>query len=353
MIKNFSLFVSVLLVLVSCSKDNDNTPKDSGVIVGEGLLVINEGNYYSQIDGSLSYLDFALDTVANGVFKQKNKRSLGGTPNSGVICNGKLYIATTDDNRVEVLDARTLVASTPISIKSPRGLTAANGFVYVSSYTGKVSRIDSKTDKITAESDSIGACLEGIVAANGFVYVCNSYNPDYTYNTNIVKLNQDLAKVKDIQTVCNPNIIETDGTNLYVVSYGNYADISDKVQKIDVNDKMTELCNGVMVAYYDKKLYVVGQTYDTNWKAVNTYFVYDLQTNTTTTFNDGKDIDYPGNIIVNPKNGNVFITSYYLSEYGYGDYNSPGYLVKFDSKGKKLKKYDIGVGPKHFVLASN
>lgn len=356
MVSSFKLHVTgliLLLALVSCSKDDDNNPEQPEVKVTTGLYIINEGNYYSQIDGSLSYLDFTTSSIGNGLFKAKNGRSLGGTPNSGVLCNGKLYISTTDDNRVEVLDAKTLIAGTPISITSPRAMTACDGYVFVTSYTGKVSKIDTSTDQIIATSETIGSCLEGIASANGYIYVCNAYNSDYTYNSNIVKLTTNLKKVKDIQVVCNPNTIETDGSNLYVVSYGNYTDVKETIQKIDTQDNVTTLCNGVMASYNDNKLYVVAQTYDENWKSVNTYFVYDLQTGKTSTFNDGKEIEYPCSIVVNPSNGNVFISAYHLSEYGYGDYSNPGYIVEFDATGKMIEKYNIGSGPTHFALIMN
>ena len=82
--------------------------------------------------------------------------------------------------------------------------------MYISTYSGRVIAYNPET-KVAEMSEVIGACLEDIVYLNGYIYVCNTYNADYTYNTNVVKLNaSDLRKVKDITVVCNPSQIETE-----------------------------------------------------------------------------------------------------------------------------------------------
>ena len=62
--KKFLLSFAVMLMgstlLTGClESDNDNnTPTE--YVVTKGVLVINNGNYYNGIDGSLTFLDFGI-----------------------------------------------------------------------------------------------------------------------------------------------------------------------------------------------------------------------------------------------------------------------------------------------------
>ena len=211
---NFLWLFIALSVITSCS-DDDNKGRREPVTVTDGVFILNQGNFYSKIDGSLDYLNYSTNIITRDAFKRMNGRSLGGTPNDAIIVGGKMYVAVADENRVEILDVKTLKAATPVRIKSPRALVADNRFVYVTSYAGTVSKIDASTGKIVATSVKIGANLEGITILNGRLYVCNAYNPDYTYNTNVVKLSaSDLSKQTDITVAANPNRILNDGTNV-------------------------------------------------------------------------------------------------------------------------------------------
>ena len=92
-----------LSVITSCS-DDDNKGGREPVEVTDGVFILNQGNYFSQINGSLDYLNYSTNLISRDVFQRANGRSLGGTPNDIVVVDGKLYIAAADENRVEVLD---------------------------------------------------------------------------------------------------------------------------------------------------------------------------------------------------------------------------------------------------------
>ena len=349
-----------MVSITSCEKDDRN---DSEPTVyqraSDGMFVINEGNYYNGISGSLSFLDFATDSMQNKIFQAVNGRALGNTPNSGVVAQGKLYIT---GERIEVVDADTAIGKSVAvieTISQPRALAASDDekYVFVSSYTGKVSKIDTSTDKVTKESEVVGSCLEGICYRDGYVYVCNAFSPgsnyNYTYHTNIVKLRaSDLSKVCDITVACNPTAILCHHDGVFVQSTGNYADVGSMIQKIDAGDNVTNLCPGMYFAAYDDKLYVISTTYDADWNSVTSYNTYDITTGETLPLgeNIGEAVAYPYNIAVNPKNGDIYISSLCLSEYGYGDYSSPGYVVRFDSASRKLAQYTVGVNPKSFCF---
>ena len=339
-----------LSVITSCS-DDDNKGGREPVEVTDGVFILNQGNYFSQINGSLDYLNYSTNLISRDVFQRANGRSLSGTPNDIVVVDGKLYIAAADENRVEVLDVKTLKAAAPIAIKTPRALATDGRFVYVTSYAGTVSKIDVSTGKIVATSVKIGANLEGITVLNGKLYVCNAYNPDYTYNTNVVKLSaSDLSKQGDITVAANPNRILNDGTNVYVISWGNYMDVSPCLQKIDPADKVTKLTDGATyMAYHQGKIYLVNHVY-----SKPDYTVYDLATSTVATFIEGKELFQPYAIAVDPVTGKVFITSYSKDpDTGKVSYTTDGYIAEYDSTGAFLGKFSVGVGPGSLVFASH
>lgn len=345
--------LTAVLVLASCEKDDNIKSSIPSLPVKNSLLIVNEGNYYSQINSSLSVLDFSKNEMYNNVFQSINGKVLGGTPNDIEFAEGKYFIPVTDENLVWVLDESLRILKQIDKIKSPRHVAVMNGVVYVSSYDGNVYSIDAKTLDVK-ESEKIGECLEDITCLNGNVYVCNAYTPgenyNYTYHTNVVKLDAKLNKIKDITVAANPTQIENDGTNVYAMSMGNYDDVNNQIQKISADDNVEKLCDGTYFALSGNKLYYIFTTPDEFWEQKTDYYVLDLSTNTSQTFIDGKDIKYPCFISANPTTGEVYISSLRLSEYGYGDYNNPGYIVRYNAKGEKTGRYDVGVSPKAMFI---
>lgn len=342
-------------VFIACDEDDDPKPVTDPVEVADGVFILNEGSFYSKINGSLDYLDYATATVTRNVFQAANGRALGGTPNNAVLCGSKLYIATQEENRVEVLDAQTLKAFSPVEITAPRELCTDGEAVYVSSYTGEVSKIDTLSLKVTLKSPVVGTNLEGIACRNGSVYVCNAWNSDYTYNTNLVKLNaRTLQKLKDVTVAANPNQLIASGDDLYLSSWGNYFDVPATVQHIDLNDNVTVLANATHIALGNGKLYLVGSSYDENWNEVNSYHVLDLATRQESTFTAGTDIVSPVTIGVEPLSGDVFISSRSRdADTGAASYTQEGYLVRYRADGSVAGRYNCGVSPGTLLFMSH
>ena len=335
----FAAFILCLspLVLSSCHDDDDtNGGLVEGQIVTKGLLVLNEGSYFSNINGSLDYWDAATGTLTSNAFETVNGRSLGGTPNHAITVGDKLYIASTDENRIEVVDLKTLRAGTPISISQPRELCAMSGHLYATSYTGKVTKIKISTGEIVATSEVIGTNLEGIAATNGSLYVCNAWNSDYTYNTNVIKLNpQTLAKQKDITVNANPNQVIAIGSNVYVCSWGNYADAGELVQKIDASDNVTDIAPATYMTVCQDKLYLVSSPY-----YMPSYKVYDTRTATLSDLAVGNEVFQPTQIAADPQTSDIFIASLSKDpDTGYGSYTLPGYVVRYKADGTLIGQF--------------
>ncbi|MCH5175769.1 MAG: hypothetical protein J1F40_07770 [Prevotellaceae bacterium] len=348
------LFLMGASIFASCSNDD---PKNvvcppAFTTATDGVFILHEGSYFNGVSGSLAYLDYTTWDVSGSVFLAKNGRELGGTPNDILIYGSKMYIATTDENRIEVVDAATVQSIGYMELTQPRKLTACDGYVYVSSYEGVVSRIDTTSLSVVATSEKIGNNLEGITPFNGYLYVCNAWNDDYSYNTNVVKLNvSDLSKVKDIEVRTNPTRIITDGTYIYLQSTGNYSGISSALQRIDIDDNVSVLTEGVTyMAYYGNKIYCIYQNYGNK----DVYKVYDLL--------KGEVSDLPLNaddelfsacaIAADPNTGILYVSSYAEGEYGYPSYAEPGYIVAYMPDGT-YTKFTTGVAPTSYAFKTS
>ena len=94
--KKFLLSFAVMLMgstlLTGCiESDNDNNTQTEYVVT-KGVLVINNGNYYNGIDGSLTFLEFGTNSITaqQNVYKNANGESLGGTPNDVMAYGDKI-----------------------------------------------------------------------------------------------------------------------------------------------------------------------------------------------------------------------------------------------------------------------
>lgn len=360
--KKYLLSIAVLMAatisFTSCDDDDDCPTCPTPVIPRYGVYVINEGNYSYQINGTLDFLgyDVAKGTysMTDSIFEKVNGRSLGGTPNDALIFSDSLLcIAVADEDRVEFVNTTTKKASAAVSIDSPRELAYESGsnYLYVSSYTGKVYKIDMTTRTIAGESEKVGANLEGIAVAGNKLYVCNSCNPDYTYNKNVVELNANtLAKNQDIEVVDNPVDVINAGSAIFILSMGNYADKPATVQMLK-DGQLSTIGNATMMAYnaYNDQLYMINAPFGGDKE----YKVYNLKNGQTTTFLTNPDIFSPYSLAVNPVNGDVFITSSTKNpDTGYADYTADCKLYRYTSAGILLGTYDCGVNPGTIVCDS-
>jgi len=348
----FACLFAATTLTTSCLDDNDDDPIIDPVAVVEtdGAFILNEGNYYASINGSLDYLDYTTEQVRRGIFAAANKRSLGNTPNNMLVGNSVMYIAINGENRIEVVDKSTMMATTSISVPSPREMTTDGVYVYVTSYDGRVRKIDTEYNIVVAQSEVIGDNLEGIAYLGGSLYVCNSCKPGetYTYHNELVKLNAStMGSEGKIIVGLNPTQVLTDGTDLFVLCMGDYATNPAKVQKVSAEGKTaTDIASATFMTIAAGKLYLINAP----WGSTPTYNVYDIKTGSATTFVRGDEIFSPCAIAVDPIKGDVFITSYTKGESDYADYNADGYIVHYDKDGNFVSRNQTGVGPATIVF---
>ena len=335
----------------ACEDEEDDLKKSSNKVI----YVLNEGSWNNN-NASVSAIDPTDGSSYYYQFAAANGRNLGDTGQDILRYGGKIYIAVSGSNTIEVVDGNSLTSIKTIKPESgrpgnPRGLAASDGKIYVSLYDGYVAKIDT-TSLAFEDSIAVGPNPEELTIANGCLYVTVSdglnWSAGYDNGKYVSKIGLDSFKVASkINVLVNPTEITSDKAgNVFVISMGNYGDIPATVQKIDKNDSVTVVGRATLMACYENTLYTVNAPYGA--PAIE-FVSYNTATGVkeSDAFITGSADQIPTNphsISVNPKNGNIFIGSYLTA----ADYLSNGYVYEY-ANGAFKARYNAGVGPRKFV----
>lgn len=78
--KLLAAFLLAVTVLAACSDDSPSVPQPPVSAGGAGVYVINQGNYYGGVSGTVDALSFADSTYADNFFESANGISVGDSP---------------------------------------------------------------------------------------------------------------------------------------------------------------------------------------------------------------------------------------------------------------------------------
>ncbi len=374
--KKYLLSFAVMLMgstlLTGCIESDDNN-KRTEYVVTKGVLVINNGNYYNGIDGSLTFLDFSTNpiTVQQNVYKNANGESLGGTPNDVMAYGDKIYITGSDENTVFVLNAKTFKLIEKINTIQdmgategyyPRHLEAYGSKVYVSTYGGYVGVIDtlnlSISDMYKVGSAPEGMAIGGTSDTDVYLYVANS---DYGNgkDPSISKINLANGSITTIKNdkIRNPQELAVAGDVIYVLDWGYY-DADDGYKQKDagvymingsivskvVPDATGMAASGRTIVTYN---YPYGSTKPT-------YSIYNIAYGSlgTLTLSGGNPIESPCAISIDPNTGFIYLATRVIDpDTGYPSYTMPGYLNIYNGSGQFVAESSYGTGVEPHAIA--
>ena len=366
--RKYLLGLAVLLmgtaVMTSCSDDNDD-PEYFLQEYSTGAYIVNSGNMYSNIESSLTAIDYATSTATQNVFKVANGRSLGNTANDGIVYGNKIYIAVDQSNTIEVIDKATKQSVKQISTTAlmgntegaePRHIIAQGGKVYFTTYGGYVAAVDT-TSFALAKKYQVGSRPEGLVIGGGNLYVANSNYGMGGGNISCINLSNGNVETKNIEGVNNPTSVYYASGRLYVLdwqyydaSYNAYGENNLRVVAFDKGTSQ-KVADGNYAA-----LVFPGATtrmqveapyfYVLNAPYGGTASVSAILASSTEAHpvNLSEMPVSPCGIFADPLTGHIFVLSYRMGEGGYADYNGNGYVVEYDSAGQKQHEYETGVG---------
>lgn len=368
--KKYLLGLAVLLmgtaVMTSCDPAEDY-PETYLQVYSTGAYVVNSGNMYSNIESSLTAIDYASSTATQKVFKAANGRPLGDTANDGIVYGNKIYLAVDQSNTIEVIDKKTKQSIKQIETTKllgnaegvhPRHIIAGGGYVFFTTYGGYVAAVDT-TGFALQRKWQVGSYPEGLVIGGGNLYVANSNYGAGGGNISCINLYNDNVETKNIEGVNNPTSIYYASGRVYVIDnpvYGpapDYATTGENALRVVLFDKgkSQKVADGnyavcvtpgatTRMDVVSPFFYVLNVPYGgTPSVSVVVPGSTDVQTVTLSEMPVS-----PCGIFADPLNGHIFVLSYKMGDNGYADYNGNGYVVEYDSTGKKLHEYETGVG---------
>ena len=356
----FMMSAALMMGMSACGEEKDNEPGLPGPGPVEeqsyGVFIVNAGNMYSNIDGSLQYIEYNSGNVFEDVFKGANNgQTVGDTFNSGFVLEDDIYLAVTDSKVVHIIDREDFELKKTISTADynggPRHIATCDGMVYVTTFgqPGYVVEIDPEKEEITRAVE-VGPLPEYIVQFNNQLYVSVSDARGDGSQACVAVIDPLTLKVtKRITGLVNPVNLVTNGLRLFVCAWGQYMSEPPYTQynygayEIRNDNLSDKLCDATDIWLYDTSLYYISFPYGTDDVK---YRVYDIMTEKDSQWIDSKEgVDYPIYGDVDPITGDVFILSYELGESGYASYSTPGYVKRYTSNGAIVTTYKTGVGP--------
>ena len=175
--KKFIVRLSILaLLMTSCSlfEKKDDSNINPGILSGNGVFLINEGNFLAG-NGSLSYYSMVSEKIYNDIFSMVNLRPLGDVPNSMTITGDTAFIVVNNSGKIEVIETETAKSIKTIKdLISPRNLVPVglNKAYLTSLYSEFITIIDLKKCEITG-SINIRRSSEAIVVSGRRAIISN------------------------------------------------------------------------------------------------------------------------------------------------------------------------------------
>lgn len=361
------------LLFVACSNENgeDNrTPEiPKPEIIGENLIICNEGNWQSD-NGQLSYYDGTAGVLTNKWFRQVNGSKLGDTPNDIIQVNDTLIaIAVNWSNIIQYIHPDGTACGATENVPNNRRMCADGNYLYITSYAhqcgnqtfekGYVAKIDVKTKQVVATCE-VGWEPEGVRLYEGKLYVANTggyaFSEGHEYETTVQVVDAETMKsIKTINTGCINLYGEMSqaGQYLCINSCGDYYNVKPKTVIVDC--KTDEVKTFDFPATYNSTdgdvFYTVGSEFSYNTGE----YVYSIKTINPKTqevkdgiFNEAitqkiKEITSPYELYISPYTQNVYFTDA-------GSYGSAGYLYGYTKEGQPVfAPQKMYVNPAHIL----
>ncbi|MCM1107436.1 MAG: hypothetical protein NC388_00095 [Clostridium sp.] len=347
--------LSIAVVPTSCIEDDTDDlctvcPQTENEFKNN-VLILNQG-CMGTTDASLTLYNSATHEVTTGLFASKNEASLGDTGQDMILADDQVYISATGADAVYRVGRCGLLKATYTKAGlQPRSLTAKDGKLYVSTYEGKVIRINTATMQAEATTEvAPGVCLEGIALNGNTLYVAKGYtkgeNFSFTYHNTLEAVDATTMEHLDSYTVgVNPQDVKMMDGRIYVICLGDYdttpVSTLGCLEPGRTPDEYITIVPALKMAMGDHKVYYC----TTDWlTGLTTFGVYYTQTQTISSNSPLQPSPEVENLArenvqmmeVDPHNGDLYI--------GTTDYWSQSTIYRFDRTGAFITSFTTG-GP--------
>ena len=346
-------FIAAILILagvISSCKKTETTSYTSSGPFANGAFISNEGTY-GHPNASVSYFDFAADSVRKSIYSIVNNHSLGQLLQSIYISNGKAYMVLNLSDTVAITTVDDFKSAGFITgLNSPRYMTSYNNKGYITQWgdSGVVKVVDLNLHTILS-TIKVGTGPEFALLTGGNILVCNG--GAYDVDSTISVINPITDKVtQTIQVGHNPKEMVADkNNNIWVVCYGyikydlNYNIILETPSKlVKLSGQNYQKLGEFIISQHSHPQHI-----DISMDKATVYYgggygftgIYAMNITSValpaTPLIGTKDF-YGFN--VNPRNGDIYALDA-------TDYTSHGIMFRYSSDGTLEKQYSTGITP--------
>ncbi len=352
------IILSVLLlstVFVSCSSDDGPDDKKE---YNKVAYVVNYGGY-AKGNGEISVYDIETNTISQNGYKTANNVDFTSNIQSMSIYNDVAYLMSNAGDKIDVIDAGTLVASiNPISedITKPRYFAATGNTAYISCW-GEVNDWSVMANSYIAKMDLSSNTITKIALPGGPEGVIVSDNKLFVALSNVNKvavINLATEVISYIEVSAVPQqFVADDSGNIWVSTVSKYSTPfpSDKLGLSIINSKTNKVIgevnfpemgsDGWIDITSDKKtIYAMGAE---SWPGTaTTIYAIDVANKSIGTSALITGENYYG-FNVNPDNDDIYVLVA-------PDTSLPGTLKIHSSNGVLLNEKTTGPGPNHVLF---
>ena len=322
----------------------------SEAVTGEGLFIINEGNYKYD-NASLSYYEPATGRIENEVFVRANGIKLGDVAQSMIIRDGVGWVVVNDSGVIYAIDAATFKLVGLIEgFTAPRYIHFVDdGKAYVTQiWDNRICIVDPREFRIVGYVDCPDMTAESGSTEQMVQYGKYVFTNCWSYQNRILVIDTETDKVCDrIEVGLQPTSLVLDRFGkLWVLTDGGHEGSPygyeaptlcridaesrqiEKVFRFPLGDRLSELqINGTR-----DTLYYID---DSVWKMSVTAERLPIRA----FIESGRSLFY--GLTVNPVNSEVYVADAV-------DYMQDGVVSRYSAEGKLLDQFYVGITPGAF-----
>ena len=351
MIKQYFWFrycISLIIIFLSQSCQNDDTIRPINVNKTEGVFIINEGNF-TYGNSSLSFYHKETDSVENNVFSRVNQVPLGDVGYSMSIRDSLAYIVVNNSGKIYVIDKNTFKFVNKIDgLKSPRYIHFVDETkMYISElYDQNITIANTQTYEITGYIN-LHQPVEQFIEYRNYIFTIS-----WNLGNQIFIINKTTDTVVDSFTVTKqPNSMALDKNNtLWVLCDGGYQGIPGgkanpalvkihaetfTIQKyFEFKDKTQRPASLCINNNRDSLLYINGDIWAMDINAD--------QLPTVPFIPKGDKLFY--SLAIDPENSDIYVSDAI-------DYQLAGIIYLYSKQGKMISNFKVGIIPGHFCFS--
>lgn len=346
-------FISLAcFTIISCKKEpeDEDVNNPPALPESEAVYILNQGSF-SGNNASVTMINLKNDSITSDYFLTQNDRKLGDTGADLYIYGGKAYIITNVSSQLEIVNSVTFqsIKQIPFIIngvpQQPSAITGYESNIYVTSYDGNVTVIDTTSLEIK-KVITVGLNPDAILVSNDLIWVSNSGGlnfPDYDNTISIIDPST-LSETDKIIVGTNPYTLQADSYgDIYVITRGNYGSEKMRLRIIDSSTRSVKYTFEEFEAY---NFTIEGDTayvyhYDymgSNGSSIMMINVKTEQVITSSFITDDTTVETVYGIAADPSSNDVYISDA-------KGFQGNGVVYRFSNEGKLKATFNVGVNP--------